>query len=100
MLLHDVAVGEGQLLEVVVCAVVIVAYQSVEGVEGVEEEVWVDLFFEGVVAVLDIFGLCAFFFEEHSLMACEVVEEDGDEDCCECHEAVFDHADVDADINA
>ena len=100
LLLHDVAVGQGQLLEVAVGTVVVDSDEAVEGVERVEEEVGVYLVLEGVVSGTDVLGLYVLFFQHQLLTAGDVEEQEGDEYDGQGHKAVFDHADVEQGVDA
>ena len=72
--LHYVAVGRGELLQVLLRLVVVGAYQSAKGVERVEEEVRVELVFEGLVAHNQVLVLQFFFFEIGLLLTGEIIE--------------------------
>ena len=73
--LHGIAEGGCELLEVVVGIVVVGADKAVEGVEGVEKEMGADLLLKGLVAGEDVFGLEVFVFENELLLTCDVIEE-------------------------
>ena len=77
---HDVAVGGGELVEVLVGFVVFEPDEAVEGVEGVEEEVGVDLVFERLVADEEVLGAEVLVFDFYLLAAGDVGEQHRDEE--------------------
>lgn len=91
--LHGVAKSGGKLLEVVVGVAVVGANETVEGVEGVEEEVGTDLLLEGLVAGENVLGLELLVFEDKLLTAGDVVEEEGDKRGDERRSTVSDECD-------
>lgn len=91
--LHGVAESGGKLLEVVVGVAVVGADETVEGVEGVEEEVGTDLLLEGLVAGENVLGLELLVFEDKLLTSGDVVEEEGDKRRDERRSTVSDECD-------
>ena len=94
LLLHRVAEGGGELLQVAVGSIGVEAYQSVEGVERVEEIMRRYLLLHGLVAVQEVLSLESLVLEHDALVLHDSAYEHRDEEGNQSRRHVGDEGDA------